>query len=249
MMLKRTITSCRPLGSIWHLELNASRLGNAVRAEEIEFDQWWSEFLAELGRHRDSYESIRELQRYLAGLSREKRQSFERCLTDLALARGEGASVALAALEKGALRGTCEALVALACDRGASDSGLREDALRVLARSSLPQAPVLLEHYLLDEPLGHGWSSVPWSLWPQYAQLFVRAWSRYFSEQTPEVWCGTAVVQAFLNEPLAVRQVRNALQVSNSIIWRKLCEEFRREANAQWLSSAERDALLGELVV
>jgi hypothetical protein len=218
-----------------------------VGAEEIEFDQWWAEFLVEADGHRDPYLSIEDLRRYISGLSHERRQSFERCLVSLASDRRAGAGLALAALEHAALPETHEALVPLARQSSGASAGLREAALRALAHSDHPQGAALLERYLLHEAIGSTWSAVPWSLWPQAATLFCRAWSRYFSEKPPEVWRGTAIVQAFLKEPRAVRLLRVVLQAENAFAWGQLQAALLQASGASWLTEAERGAVVSEL--
>lgn len=158
-----------------------------------------------------------------------------------------GATLALAALERGALLETYEAVVSLAGRSLGTRNELREGVLRVLARAGLPQGEALLEQYLLHDPIGPHWSAVPWSLWPQATLLFCRAWSRYFTEKSPETWGGTAVVQAFLKEPQAVRLLRTALQAENAVAWAQLQRELLQAAAAPWLAQAERNALLSEL--
>lgn len=216
-------------------------------AEEIEFEHWWSDFLAECEGHRDPYLSIEALRRYIAGLSDEKRTEFERCLVDLIYGQQAGAGVALGALERAALPETHEALAELARQASPTSADLREGALRALARSDLPQSIALLEDYLLHEPIGRNWSSVPWSLWPQTPVLFCRAWSRFFSERPAESWRGSAIVQAFLTEPPAVRLLRQALQAENPTAWAQFQAALVQASHASWLNETQRAALLAEV--
>lgn len=219
-----------------------------MAAEEIDFEQWWGNFLVDAEGHRDPYASIEVLGRYIRGLSQAKRQAFERCLVDVVLGQRVGASLALGALEQGALPETYVALIPLAGQPAPVSDDLRAGALRALAHSAIPQGLALLERYLLYEPIGRDWSSVPWSLWPQAASLFCRAWSRYFSEKPTEAWRGTAIVQAFLREPRAVRLVHEALRAESPTAWVQLRAALLEAASsASWLTESGRGALLSEL--
>lgn len=215
--------------------------------ELVDFEAWWREFLADprIKFAKDGgYAAEENLTRYIARLAHGSRAAFLTGMVEVVTARCDGWSLALATLEKNYDAHVLARLAKYAADlkpsSGLDDQAAASASLRVLTQSTEDTHRGLLKDYLLVERIGPYWTSVPWSLWPVDPDLFGRSWARYFSEVPDIQWRDTAVVQAFLQAPEALRCVRGVLQQASPRGWERLREAVMLHVDSQWLSDQDR---------
>ena len=223
--------------------------------ERIPFDQWWAEFSHEHRGDRDGgYRAVEDLVRFIGELEATDRRSF---LDELLVVALGGDSVAAAALGKCAeapqVAALCAHLSPLPGPVSLSDESRLVTLLCILGADPHQACSSPVEEFLLRRGITVYWSSVPWALWPHNAELFVRAWTRYFSTQPVATWSDTSIVQAFLSHPDALAELKKELAVTNSEAWEALSSSLHQELeNASWLPKDTRvqlDLVLAEPAV
>ena len=189
------------------------------------------------------YGNIRDVIRYLDGLTENKRQSFLNELVSVALKKSDGWGVALGALESEAahdqIRRLCESVPS-------PSANSLVHVLRVLAKDPNGYCLAPVENYLLNEPFGIEWTALPWALWPHHQDLFVRAWVRYFTTRPSTDWRNTVIPQAFLSRADALAALKSELATSPAA-WGELRSVLEEQRNAPWLDGQQR-ALLAQVL-
>jgi hypothetical protein len=195
-----------------------------------EFEAWWSDYLTRTAGVRDAGAVIDDLRARLARLPAAERALLEDGFVEVVLGRREGWSEAAGALEGRLTRAGCSRIAARAVSlqrASLEDESYEAQLMRLLAASPACEEAPVVRSYLLDEPIGMYWSTVPWSLWPRDTDLFIAAQMRYLAERGPESVRGTAVIQSFFNTPTALALLKEALVRSDR---QALWERFRRAA-------------------
>jgi hypothetical protein len=116
-------------------------------------------------------------------------------------------------------------------------------ALRVLAADPAGQCLAPVEEYLLKRRIGSYWAGLPWALWPHHAELFCRAWARYFTSRPPEEWRHSAIPQAFLLRADALARLKPRLSAASGSAWQELRGALWEQRNAPWLKDEQRRSL------
>lgn len=211
--------------------------------ERIPFSQWWAEFAREHRGDRDGgNRAVQDLVDSVRKLEATGRHDFLDELVRIALA---GHSVAAAALEECAqapqVETLCTHLSPLPTPASSGDEWRLASLLRILAADRQQACSLPVEEFLLRRHITACWPSVPWALWPHNTELFVAAWTRYFSNQPPARWFDTAIVQAFLEHPDALAELRKGLATTGSEGWKALSSSLHHQLeNAQWLHENTR---------
>ncbi|RJR44161.1 MAG: hypothetical protein C4576_13315 [Desulfobacteraceae bacterium] len=194
--------------------------------ERLAFEEWWQDFLAQFDRRADPYTIIDRLRTYFRRLSDDESADFEQGLVDVVCSRGTAWSIAEAVLEDNPRTDTCSRVAAVLREfmpSSIEDQSYEAEIVRILARCRNASAQSLVREFLLDKPIRMYWTSVPWSVWPQYPDLFGQAYVRYFENVDLERIRGTAVIQAFFFSPEALKQIKIAmLQTDKQDLWKRL---------------------------
>jgi|ERR1051325_1068656 hypothetical protein len=212
---------------------------------EIEFDELWQELIRV--EYKDGgYENLRQVQRYIHGLSDQKRAAFLDELVSVGLNKKDGWGIALMALEGEAMpqhiKTICERVKFLPHHESEPESNLVW-ALRVLASDPAGQCLAPVEEYLLERKIGSYWNSLPWVLWPHHPDLFCRAWVRYFTSRPSKEWRHTVIPQAFLTRAEVLAQLKPKLSQASESAWQELRNVLWEQRNAPWLNEEQRKSL------
>jgi hypothetical protein len=194
-----------------------------MEAAELEFSEWWEEFLAAGHPREDFYDARDRLLRFVDDLLPAKREAFISELADLGCRQGKAWGLALAVLERLAgpdvRRRVAQAVETLPRVHPPHPLGdYRAHLLRVLAADPGEESLAAVDSYSQDE-IGPGFTSVVWALWPHHEARFARYHARYFAEQPSDDWKWTFVVLAFLAKPRALEMVRDALIEAHPDAW------------------------------
>jgi len=87
----------------------------------------------------------------------------------------------------------------------------------------------LLESFLLSKQLNGNHTFVQWSTYPNFPDLFVRAYSKYLIETDYKEWTGSGIVQSFMSNPKALELLKQYLEVENVNVWRKFKNDLQTE--------------------
>ena len=212
---------------------------------EVDFEELWQELIRV--EYKDGgYENIRQVQRYLRGLSDQKRSAFLSELVLVGLNKKEGWGIALAVLESEALtqhiQAICEWVKRVPLDAPKPESNSIW-VLRVLASDPQGRCLPLVEEYLLKCEVDTYWASLPWALWPHHPDLFCRAWVKYFTSRPSKEWQHSVIPQAFLSHADALAQLKFRLIAASERAWRELRSVLWEQRNAPWLNDEQKGAL------
>lgn len=217
---------------------------------EIEFEELWKDLIHV--QYKDGgYENTRQVLRYLGGLSDDKRSVFLDELVVIGVNKSDGWGIALAVLESQAstrqIQTLCERVSLLFSGEPESESNLVW-VLRVLASDATAQCLAPVEEYLLARKIGSYWTSLPWALWPHHADLFCRAWVRYFTSRSSKEWRHSVIPQAFLSRADALAALRQQLVTASAGTWNELRSVLEEQRCAPWLNDEQRKSL-GDVLV
>ena len=212
---------------------------------EVDFEELWRDFIRV--EYKDGgYENVRQVEHYVRGLSDQKRAAFLDELVSVGLNKKDGWGIALAVLESEAMpqhiQAICEGVGLLPDDGPEPESNLVW-VLRVLASDPAGQCLAPVNEYLLKRQIGSYWASLPWALWPHHADLFCRAWVRYFTSRPSKEWRHSVIPQAFLSRADALAQLKSSLSSASESAWQELRSVLWEQRNAPWLNDEQRRSL------
>lgn len=200
-----------------------------MSATQLEFPEWWQDFLRKGHQREDYHETLDRLFRFVDQLPPTKRDAFASELTDLACQQGNAWHVALGALERLAGPTALARLASIAIALPAVHpphplADYRVAVLRVLARDPSGKFLDAVDAYCSGE-VDAWFTSVAWALWPHHKERSSRCHARYFAEKPRTEWSGTLVVDAFIKKPEALRLVRDRLLDQDPAIWDAVCAD------------------------
>lgn len=218
-----------------------------MTSTQLDFGEWWTDFLRNGGGREDSADTIGRLNEFARQLPPGKREAFVAELAELGCSGREFSHLALGALETLADHASRRRIAATATTLPEVHpphpfGDLRTALLRVLARGPAEDTLGLVDSYC-NGHIGPSYTSVVWALWPHHRDKFARYHARYFAETASTEWSGTAVIQAFVATPEALSALRQVMAPASPDAWRRVCAEARRQSSGSWVAPWQTEAV------
>jgi hypothetical protein len=157
----------------------------------------------------------------------EKKETID-FLTQTAIRQESGYEIALAVLEKYCTPDNLELIFEKAKTFKLADQKITA-FLKVIGHKGKQEHRQLLEDFFLSKQLNENHSFVQWSTYPNFHDLFVRAYSKYLIETDYKEWTGSCIVQSFMSDPKALELLKEYLEAENNNVWRKFKNDLQTE--------------------
>ena len=208
--------------------------------EYDKIQSWWT---AQSKRYRNymgsGYDFIEFLDKQIQQSDEEEKIEFINFLTQKAINEEDDYVTALAVLEKHCTDDCLELLFEKAKQIDFADQKIIY-FLNVIGKRGTEKHKPLLTDYLLSDKLNQNHSFVHWSVYPNFPDLFAKAYSKYLIETDYKLWKGSAIVQAFMTHPKAVELVKHFLQVNNKKVWTYFKNDLQEELTKDFWNKANK---------
>lgn len=197
--------------------------------ENITIENWWTDLQKKYRNYMGSgYDFIDHVDKTitLSG-GTEKKETID-FLTQTAIRQDSGYEIALAVLEKYCTPENLELIFEKAKTFKLTDQKITP-YLNVIGHKGKHEHRQLLESFLLSKQLNGNHTFVQWSTYPNFPDLFVRAYSKYLIETDYKEWTGSGIVQSFMSNPKALELLKKYLEVENISVWRKFKNDLQTE--------------------
>ena len=174
------------------------------------------------------YDFIDFLDKQIQQSEQTEKFEFIDFLTQKAINQEDDYSVAFSLLEKYCTDDCLELIFEKAKQMDFADQKLIY-YLRVIGKRGSEKHKQLLTDYLLSDKLNSNHSFVQWSVYPNYPDLFAKAYSKYLIETDYKEWTGSAIVQSFMTHPKAAELVKHILEVNNQKVWKNFKNDLQQE--------------------
>jgi len=191
---------------------------------------WWTNLLKKhkADKWSGGYALVEEASNLIEESVESEKEIFIDYLTKVAIMQETGAALALAVLVNQCTPRAVRAIYEKAKTLRHDDSAII-GYLRVIGRHGEEEHLHLLEDFLLSDPLNKHHSSLQWSVYPRFPELFAMAYSRYLTETSYAKWTGSAIVQSFMSKPEALKVLKSYLEKKNKGVWL----QFRSDIEAE----------------
>jgi hypothetical protein len=190
---------------------------------------WWT---IQSKRYRNymgsGYDFIVFLGKQIQQSEQDEKIEFIDFLTQKAINQEEDYAIAFSLLEKYCTDKCLELIFEKAQTIDFADQNIIY-YLNVIGKRGNEKHKQLLTEYVLSDKLNENQSFVHWSLYPNFPDLFAKAYSKYLIETDYKVWTGSAVVQSFMTHPKAVTLMKDYLEVNNKKVWTYFKNDLRQE--------------------
>jgi hypothetical protein len=206
-------------------------------------ENWWSEVLRYPFNHfQSSCDLLFTIDKQIEELDHTAKQRLVDRLTQIALKGNDGFEIALDILEKHCTPDNLELIYKKARSLRLTDRDLM-GYLRVIACKGQDAHKGLLEDVLFSEPMSRHHDFIQWSTYPNYPDLFVRAYSRYLIDTDYARWSGSLVVQSFMTRPHALSLLKNHLEKTNHDVWLKMKHDLEVQLTKNLWSNEDKTTI------
>jgi len=171
------------------------------------FDDWWADLLAQWSASKDGYDVIDKGSASFLSFTKSDKEEILNGLIEIIKEKQDGDILAIEIIRGNARASDLDIIEKLAEEqlnyKNATEESYLVGLLRILVKGAL-RYHKLVNLYLYKSLVPNYFSAVQWSFWPEYPDEFTKAYSHYLSNTPSHIWAGTAIVQAFMNEPDAV---------------------------------------------
>jgi hypothetical protein len=196
---------------------------------------WWNTLLIKYQNYWSAGEDFGEYLINLITNSEElERLQLIDFLTQIALNQTKGHQVALFVLEKHCNSKNLELLYQKA-KYLELDNPILPYYLRVIALNGQEKHKDLLESFFFSIELNIAHSFVRWATFPNYPDVFVKAYTQYLTKTNYQEWIGTAVTQSFFHNPNALVLVKECLQIDYPFTWLQLKKDLQTQLKENYL--------------
>lgn len=115
--------------------------------------------------------------------------------------------------------------------------------LKVLGHKGNHEHRQLLEDFLLSKQLNDNHSFVQWSTYPNFPDLFVKAYSKYLIETDYKEWTGSGIVQSFMSNLKALDLLKKYLEIKNNNVWKKFRNDLKTELTKDFWDKANKEEI------
>lgn len=197
--------------------------------QNIAIDDWWNDLLKKYrGYMGAGYDLLDHLDKTLKRCGEQERTEIIDFLTRKATQKDDDFGIALGVLENHCSPDNLELVFEKAKTIDLADIEITY-YLRVIGKQGKDKHIGLLEDFLLSSKLNPNHSFVHWSTYPNFPNLFAKAYTKYLTETDYNDWTESAIVQAFMNEPDALGILRDNLEKENEKVWRQLKNDLEKE--------------------
>lgn len=192
-------------------------------------ENWWIDLSKQYRNYMGSgYDFIEYLDKTVQESNQTEKIELVNFLTQKAINQEDGYAIALAVLEKYATNESLELIMTKAKQIDFADQKIIY-YLNVIGKRGTEKHKQILTDFLLIGPLNKNHSFVQWSVYPNFPDLFAKAYSKYLIETDYKEWTGSGIVQAFMTDPKAVELVKHFLEVNNIKVWQYLKNDLQQE--------------------
>lgn len=197
--------------------------------DNISIKNWWTDLLKKYSNYMGSgYDLIEHLDKLIFNSNQPEKKEFIDFLTQTAIRQESGYEIALAVLEKHCTPDNLELIFKKAQTFNFADQRITS-FLRVVGRNGNQAHRKILEDFLLSKKININHSFVQWSTFPNFPDLFVKAYSKYLIETDYKEWTGSAIVQSFMSKPKAIELLKEYLEIENSKVWENFKNDLQNE--------------------
>ncbi|MBO6537266.1 MAG: hypothetical protein JJ966_13670 [Balneolaceae bacterium] len=192
-------------------------------------NEWWNNLLKENRRYWGAgYDLIDNLNKSIEQFEEIEKTETINFLTKKAIQKDKDFAIALCVLENHCSPSNLE----LIFNKAKTFDLLDRDIiyyLRVLGKHGNERHKELLENFLLSKNLNPNHSSVIWATYPNFPDLFAKAYTKYLTETNISEWAGSLIVSAFMEEPGALRLLLNNLKKENLFVFESFKTNLKKE--------------------
>ena len=174
------------------------------------------------------YDLIEHLDKAITRSGQTEKKETVDFLTQTAIRQETGYEIALAVLEKHCTPDNLELIFEKAKTFDLADQKITA-YLNVLGHKGKQEHRQLLEDFLLSKQINDNHSFVQWSTYPNFPDLFVKAYSKYLIETPYKEWTGSAIVQSFMSTPKALELLKEYLENENNKVWQNFKSDLQTE--------------------
>jgi hypothetical protein len=197
--------------------------------DNISIENWWTDLLKKYRNYMGSgYDLIEHLNKTITDCGETEKKETIDFLTQKAITEHNGSEIALAVLEYHCTPDNLELIFEKAKTFNLADQKIT-GYLRVIGQKGKQPHKQLLEDFLLSNQLNNNHSFVQWSTFPNFPDLFVKAYSKYLIETDYKEWTGSAIVQSFMSTPKALELLKKYLEKENKSVWRNFKNDLQTE--------------------
>ncbi len=183
-----------------------------MKKEKTLFDDWWADLIAQWKTSKDGYDVIdKGITSFLSFTNSEKEEVLNG-LIEIIKEKQDGDILAIEIIKGNARTSDLDIIERLAQKQlnyqNTTEESHLVSLLRILVKGD-SKYHKLVNSYLYKLPLPNYFSAVQWAFWPEYPDEFIKAYSHYLNNTPSHIWAGTAIVQAFMNEPDAVGYLKS----------------------------------------
>jgi hypothetical protein len=209
-------------------------------ADNITIEDWWVDLQKKYRNYMGSgYDFIDHLDKAIIRSSDEEKKETIDFLTQTAIKQENGYEVALAVLEKYCTSDNLELIFEKAKTFKLTDQKITA-YLKVIGHKGKNEHRQLLEDFLLSKKLNENHAFVQWSTFPNFPDLFVRAYSKYLIETDYKEWTGSGIVQSFFPTPRALELLKKYLEKENNSVWKKFKNDLNTELTRDFWDKAKK---------
>jgi hypothetical protein len=197
--------------------------------KNLTIEDWWNDVLKKHSGYMGAgYDLIDHLNKTIENCGEEERKEITDFLTQKATKKDDDFAIALEVLANYCPQNNLELLITKAKTIDFSNQDIIY-YLRVIGKQGERKHTELLEKFLLGPILNANHSFVHWSTYPKFPNLFSKSYAKYLIQTDYKEWTGTAIVQAFMNEPDALHPLRELLEKENPKVWKRLRRDLKKE--------------------
>lgn len=210
--------------------------------QNITIEDWWNDLLQKYrGFMGAGYDLQEHLDKTIKECGEQERAEIIDFLTKKATQKGDDFGIALGVLKNHCSPDNLELIFKKAKTLDLTDNDIIY-YLRVLGKQGKSEHKGLLEDFLLSPKINPNHSFVQWSTYPNFPDLFARAYIKYLTETDYNEWKESAIVQAFMDEPKALEILQKNLEKENMTIWRQLKSNLKKELSKDiWEKQAKEN--------
>lgn len=187
--------------------------------DNISQKNWWTDLLKKYSNYMGSgYDLIEHLDKLIFNSNQPEKKEIIDFLTQIAIEIESGYEIALAVLEKHCTPDNLELIFKKAQTFNFADQRITA-YLRVIGYNGKQTHKQILEDFLLSKKINRNHSFVQWSTFPNFSDLFAKAYSKYLIETDYKEWTGSAIVQSFMLEPKALELLKEYLEIKDNQVW------------------------------
>jgi len=220
--------------------------------EQIEFDIWWKEYFDQFHARTEGYEIVESLIQYIDELNDLKRQAFIDELVAVVLHKGSRWEFAAEILEKYASidqrNKVCYKLIDLkildSIQPISTEDGFYLSCLiRILSCEKTNEFIPIIQTYI-EYHINDPWfTSICWRLWRTHKDYAVQGWVKFFISNESNAKSHSVIIQAFQNNPDALRSLKSELIKQSPSIWKVFSDTILDDDMTDYLSQQEKKTL------